>query len=211
MSVLRAAQPIRPIAPRRHLRPVSSVPAPFRRPQQAVATRSAAATSTSKGLAKKVIYGLVSVVVLNLMINLLCNQSIYKISELKRESADLATQAQIVGQQVDSLRSPQNLANSARALGMIVSSNQVFLNVRDGKVLGNAVPASVNNANSVSSNLIANAAMISKSDPARFAQAKKAKLEIPAINSKSTSVFPANPGAAKVVLPSAGIPASPTH
>jgi len=211
MSVLRAAQPIRPIAPRRHLRPVSSVPAPFRRPQQAVATRSAAATSTSKGLAKKVIYGLVSVVVLNLMINLLCNQSIYKISELKRESADLATQAQIVGQQVDSLRSPQNLANSARALGMIVSSNQVFLNVRDGKVLGNAVPASVNNANSVSSNLIANAAMISKSDPARFAQAKKAKLEIPAINSNSTSVIPANPGAAKVVLPSAGIPASPTH
>lgn len=211
MSVLRAAQPIRPIAPRRHLRPVSSVPAPIRRPQQAVATRTAVATSTSKGLAKKVIFGLISVVVVNLLINLLCNQSIYKISELKRESADLATQAQIVGQQVDSLRSPQNLANSARALGMIVSSNQVFLNVRDGKVLGNAVPASASNANSASSNLIANAAMISKSDPARFAQAKKAKLEIPAINSSSTSVIPANQGAAKVVLPSAGIPASPTH
>jgi hypothetical protein len=94
---------------------------------------------------------------------------------------------------------------------MIVSSNQVFLNVRDGKVMGNAVPASASNANSVSSNLIANAAMISKSDPARFAQAKKAKLEIPAINSSSTSVIPANSGAAKVVLPSAGIPASPTH
>ena len=116
-----------------------------------------------------------------------------------------------MGQQVDSLRSPQNLANSARALGMIVSSNQVFLNVRDGKVLGNAVPASVSNANSVSSNLIANAAMISKSDPTKFAQAKKAKLELPAINSNSTGVIPANTGSTKVVLPSAGIPASPTH
>jgi len=211
MSVLRAAQPIRPIAPRRHLRPVSSVPAPLRRPKQAVSVRSAVAAGTSKSLAKKVIYGLVTVVVLNLLINLLCNQSIYKISELKRESSELSTQAQIVGQQVDSLRSPQNLANSARALGMIVSSNQVFLNVRDGKVLGNAVPASVSNANSVSSNLIANAAMISKSDPTKFAQAKKAKLELPAINSNSTGVIPANTGSTKVVLPSAGIPASPTH
>jgi len=211
MSVLRAIQPIRPIAPRRHLRPVASVPAPIRRPQQALTTRSAVAASTSKGLAKKIILGLVSVVVLNLLINLLCNQSIYKISELKRESADLATQSQIVGQQVDSLRSPQNLANSARALGMIVSSNQVFLNIRDGKVLGNAVPATAGNANSVSSNLIANAAMISKSDPARFIQAQKAKLEIPAISTNSTSVIPAIPSTTKVVLPSAGIPASPTH
>ncbi|MSY62727.1 MAG: hypothetical protein F2662_01085, partial [Actinobacteria bacterium] len=57
MSVLRAAQPIRPIAPRRHLRPVSNVPAPLRRPKQAVSVRSAVATSASKGLAKKVIYG----------------------------------------------------------------------------------------------------------------------------------------------------------
>jgi hypothetical protein len=94
---------------------------------------------------------------------------------------------------------------------MIVSSNQVFLNVREGKVLGNAVPASVSNANSVSSNLIANAAMISKSDPAKFAQAQKAKLELPTVNPNYKSVIPANTGSTKVVLPSAGIPASPTH
>jgi hypothetical protein len=162
-------------------------------------------------VARKVIAGLFAVVMLNLLINLLCNQSIYKISELKRESADLATQAQIVGSQVDSLRSPQNLANSARALGMIVSSNQAFLSVRDGKVLGNAVPASVSNSNSVSSNLIANAAMISKSDPSRFAKSNKPKLDVPSVNSPSSSVIASNTGAAKVVLPSGGIPASPTH
>jgi hypothetical protein len=34
---------------------------------------------------------------------------------------------------------------------------------------------------------------------------------LPAINSNSTSVIPANTGSTKVVLPSAGIPASPTH
>ncbi|NBR64540.1 MAG: hypothetical protein EBS85_00890 [Micrococcales bacterium] len=211
MSVLRAAQPIRPIAPRRHLRPVGSAPAPIRRPQQAQSVRSVVATNASRALFRKIVIGLISVVLLNLFINLLCNQSIYKISELKRESADLATKAQIVGQQVDSLRSPQNLANSARALGMIVSSNQVFLNVRDGKVLGNAVPASVGNANSVSSNMIANAALISKSNPSRFAKSQTAKLDLPVVISGSSSVISEKKGNAEVVLPNDGIPASPTH
>jgi hypothetical protein len=94
---------------------------------------------------------------------------------------------------------------------MIVSSNQVFLNVRDGKVLGNAVPASVGNANSVSSNMIANAALISKSNPSRFAKSQTTKLDLPVVISGSSSVISEKKGNAEVVLPNDGIPASPTH
>jgi len=213
MSVLRQAQPIRPIAPRRHLRPVSNQVQPIRRATPKVSSKvSPVSILLSKTIVRKLIIGFTSVGLLSLFVNSLCDTAVYEISSLKIETAALATQSQIVGQQVDSLRSPQNLSNSAKALGMIVNSNPVFLNVREAKVLGSAIPASATATSAVSANLIANAAMTYKSDTKVLQGSKKTTIEAPVLKpATNQSVKTVNPGASKVALTPVGIPASPTN
>jgi len=202
MSIAARSLPLtRPVAPRRHLRPVSSNPTPTR---VTTTSRSISISRNYAYLVKRGVIGVVLVLLANLAVAALCNQSIYQIASLKKQTAELGTQTQVVQQQVDSLRSPQNLANSARSLGMIVNSNPVFLKVATGKVLGSAQPASFSQSSVISSNLIANAALISKSNPVKSATPK---LDIPT----ATSVTGLKTGSVQVVLPSAGIPASPTH
>ncbi|NBQ92423.1 MAG: hypothetical protein EBT82_00175 [Micrococcales bacterium] len=202
MTIAARALPLaRPVAPRRHLRPVSSTSTPAKR---VATTRSLASSQNLASLVKRGVIGLVLVLLANLAVAALCNQSIYQISSLKQQNEELGTQTQVVQQQVDSLRSPQNLANSARSLGMIVNSNPVFLKVATGKVLGSAQAASFSSASAISSNLIANAALISRSNPTK---STAPTMDIPT----STSVKSLKTGAVQVVLPSVGIPASPTH
>ncbi|MEY4654710.1 MAG: hypothetical protein ACK5CU_02675 [Rhodoluna sp.] len=204
MSISRAIPLVRPIAPRRHLRPVESLP----KVRAVRESRFSIATQSKIGVAKRLVYGLIAVGVLNLVVSTFCNTAIYSISSLKAETKELATKTQILQQQVDSLRSPQNLANSAKSLGMVVNANSVFLNISTGKVLGAAIPASATDSGSVSANLIANAALISKSNPTK---STSPDLNIPVTERVSPSVKKSNSGFAEVVLPSSGIPASPTH
>lgn len=213
MSVLRQAQPIRPLAPRRHLRPVTTAVQPVRRPKVKSASRANQAVSRfPKAVLRKVIVGLTLISISGLVVNNFCDTAVYTISTLKKDTEALATQTQVVSQQVDSLRSPQNLANSAKALGMIVNSNPVFLNVRDAKVLGSAVPASAESSMAVSKNLIANAAMTVKSNVSRLSGASAATIDAPILKTSSTeSVKTNNPTATEVPLTSAVIPKSPTN
>lgn len=116
MSVLRQTQPIRPIAPRRHLRPVTSRVQPVtRRVTSSRASANTFRTALPAHILKKLIIGFAAVGILSLIANALCDTAVYRISSLKIETATLATQTQIIGQQVDSLRSPQNLSNSAKS------------------------------------------------------------------------------------------------
>ncbi|MBJ7280943.1 MAG: hypothetical protein JHD31_03635 [Rhodoluna sp.] len=205
MSVVRAIQPIRSIAPRRHLRPVPAATS------GRVATAPITSSRTSafallRTLSPKILVGVVLITLLNLSLSSLSNASIYTISQLKKETATLGTQAQIINQQVASLRSPQNLANSALALGMVVNSNPIFLSVKQSKIFGNSSTASVGNSH-LSSNLIANAVLITKSNPSKFAASQKAQIDVPTVSSVKTK----KSSNVQVVLPSDGIPASPTH
>ena len=213
MSVLRQAQPIRPIAPRRHLRPVATTVQPVRLPKTKADSRANQAGSRfPKAVLRKVIVGLTLISISGLIVNAFCDTAVYTISNLKKDTEALATQTQVVSQQVDSLRSPQNLANSAKALGMIVNSNPVFLNVRDAKVLGSAVPASAESSMAVSKNLIANAAMTVKSNVSKLTGASAATIDAPILKTSSNeSVKTNNPTAAEVPLTSAVIPKSPTN
>ena len=206
MSLSRPLPVISPIAPRRHLRPVTSTPA---RTKPVVRNRVFVESRVRPAIITKLIAGIVSVIILNFLVSMLCNQAIYSISQLKKQSAELATQTQILEQQVDSLRSPQNLANSARSLGMVVNSNPVFLKVASGQILGSGQPTSLSSTSFVSSNLIANAALISKSNPGKF---QPTKIDIPKVDKvPASSVKSGSTGHTEVVLPSSGIPASPTH
>jgi len=213
MSVLRQTQPIRPIAPRRHLRPVTSRVQPVaRRVNTSRPSASTLRTALPAHILKKLIIGFAAVGILSLIANALCDTAVYKISSLKIETASLATQTQIIGQQVDSLRSPQNLSNSAKSLGMIVNSNPVFLNVREAKVLGSAIPASVSASSGVSTNLIANAAMTVKSDMTNFGKKTLSRIDAPVTKSNlASSVKTGNLDGTKVALTPVGIPATPTN
>lgn len=213
MSVLRQAQPIRPIAPRRHLRPVTTTVQPVRRKNTKSASRvSQAGLRFPKAVLRKVIIGLTLISISGLIVNAFCDTAVYTISTLKKDTEALATQTQVVSQQVDSLRSPQNLSNSAKELGMIVNSNLVFLNVREAKVLGSAVPASEESSMAVSKNLIANAAMTVKSNVSKFSNSKTTKIEAPTLNSPvASSVKSSNATTTQVPLTSVAIPKSPTN
>jgi cell division protein FtsL len=213
MSVLRQAQPIRPIAPRRHLRPVTRSSQPVRQ-SVAKATVRASATSfkLSKKLVGKALVGLILISIAGLFVNTYCDSAVYTISKLKMETQALATQTQIVSQQVDSLRSPQNLSNSAKSLGMIVNSNPVFLSIKNAKVLGSAVPASVESSKAVSKNLIPNAALTVRSNVSKLPDTKTTKIDAPRLkNTPSQSVSNTNSVGSQVALNTSGIPATPTN
>jgi cell division protein FtsL len=213
MSIARQAQPIRPLAPRRHLRPVTATVQPVRRPKAKSAVRAERASFRfPKTVLRKVIIGLSLISISGLIVNAWCDTAVYTISTLKKDTEALATQTQVVSQQVDSLRSPQNLANSAKALGMIVNSNPVFLNVKEAKVLGSAVPASVESSIAVSKNLIANAAMTVRSNVSKLTSTKTATIDAPTLKTSTTkSVKSNNTAAAEVPLIPVGIPKSPTN
>ena len=213
MSIARQAQPIRPLAPRRHLRPVTATVQPVRRPKAKTASRvERASFRFPKTVLRKVIIGLSLISISGLIVNAWCDTAVYTISTLKKDTEALATQTQVVSQQVDSLRSPQNLANSAKALGMIVNSNPVFLKVKDAKVLGSAVPASVESSIAVSKNLIANAAMTVRSNVSKLTSTKTATIDAPTLKTSTTkSVKSNNTAAAEVPLIPVGIPKSPTN
>jgi cell division protein FtsL len=213
MSVLRQAQPIRPIAPRRHLRPVTSSSQTVRRSvAKAPAKASATSFKLSKRFVGKAIVGLTLISIAGLFVNTYCDSAVYTISKLKMDTQALATQTQIVSQQVDSLRSPQNLSNSAKSLGMIVNSNPVFLNIKNAKVLGSAVPASVESSRAVSKNLIPNAALTVKSNVSKLPDTKTTKIDAPKLKKSTTQgVSNANSPGSQVALNTSGIPATPTN
>jgi len=82
--------------------------------------------------------GLIGVLLLNTVVA----QDAFAVSALQARSAALADQEQALTQQVAAAESPQRLERRARALGMVPSVNPVFLRLADGKVLGEATPAS---------------------------------------------------------------------
>ncbi|MEY4499374.1 MAG: hypothetical protein RL101_330 [Actinomycetota bacterium] len=151
-------------------------------------------------IARTVIIGFVVIQVLKLVLDIALSQSAYELRNLKLEKIELTTQSQIIGQQVDSLSSQQNLANSAQSLGMIANANPVFLRIADQKVFGKPKSA-LNTDGRVAKNNIASAALIQES------------VLTPAAPDTAISQDVAKPVAASqpVALPANAIPASPTH
>ena len=102
--------------------------------------------------------GLLAISVMHLLLTIATSQSVYELSDLKREKRELDTTSQILAEEVASLSSQQNLLNSAAKLGMVSNSNPVFLRLDDQKVLGKPKPAL--GSTSQYRNLVANSSMI---------------------------------------------------
>lgn len=110
------------------------------------------------GLAALAMVGILVVQGLNLAMSAATGAGAYEISRLKIERANLSTQADIIGSEVNSLASNQNLVNVAHALGMVSNVNPVFLRLSDSSVIGKPRRAQANER-TVSKNLVPNAAM----------------------------------------------------
>lgn len=138
--------------------------------------------------------GFVVVSLLHLLLTILTSQSVYELSDLKREKRELDTTSQILSEEVSSLASNQNLLNTASRLGMVANTNPVFLRLTDQAILGQPLPAPL--ASAQSTNLVANSAMIIESTQINQTTVPASTTEpvaIPTESTVQTSLIPASP------------------
>lgn len=101
-------------------------------------------TSRSQRKARpRAIYALVTVVGLfvilmaQLLLSILLSNGAYEITALQTKQTDLSRDAQTYTEQLNVLKSPQNLSAQAEALGMVMSTAPaVYLRLSDGAVIG---------------------------------------------------------------------------
>jgi hypothetical protein len=94
-------------------------------------------TKPSSGAFVVLLAGLLAVGLLGLLgLNMALAQGSFASTDLSRQQAALADTEQQLQQQVAELQSPQHLAASALALGMVGTTNPVFIDPLTGKVLG---------------------------------------------------------------------------
>ena len=148
------------------------------------------------------VLGLVGVLALQLMLNMIVTQDAYHLRSLEAQKRDLATEVQIIQEEVASLGSPQNLADAANQLGMVANPSSVLLDIENNRVFGEPTPADGDRSIVASANLVANSALGSTS---RFITASLSDAEVIAgVSTESAEV-------AGVALQSGLIPASPTR
>lgn len=148
------------------------------------------------------IAGIIGVYVAILVLNMVLTQDAYHLRELKIQQRDLATQVQIIQEEVDSLGSPQNLADAANRLGMVANPASVLLDIEKDKVFGSPKPADPSKVTLASGNLVPNSVMGTTSE---FTAATVASTEV------EEGVAPLISGGSEVVLATGLIPASPTR
>lgn len=111
-----------------------------------------------------------------LLVSMLLAEGAYKLADLKREHRALQTEVQIISQEVDSLASPQYLADSANRLGMVVDPSPVFLDLKLGKVYGDP-SAAAKGGDVAARNLVANSALGSLTEEAASVVAASGEVE----------------------------------
>jgi hypothetical protein len=76
-----------------------------------------------------------------LVLNTVLAQDAFRLHALGKEQKALVDREQALEREVETLRTPRNLAERARELGMVQGSTPAFLRLSDGAVLGAEVPA----------------------------------------------------------------------
>jgi hypothetical protein len=142
------------------------------------------------------VLGFLGISLLHLLLTIATSQSVYELSDLKKEKRELETTSQIIAEQVLSLSSNQNLYSTASRLGMVVNTNPVFLRLNDQAILGEPRPASGSSIQST--NLVANSVMIVEST-------QNNQETVPASLSEPTLIPSESPVSASI------IPVSPTR
>lgn len=71
-----------------------------------------------------------------LILSIFTSEGAYEISSLELEQRDLMRVERVLSQNIEKLASPQNLAENASKLGMIVNATPSYLRLSDGAILG---------------------------------------------------------------------------
>jgi cell division protein FtsB len=188
MSAIRLAQPTRSLSPAR--------------PRLQVVSSTRRSAKPAFAVVSVLLFGALGIAIANLILNIMTSTAVYELADLQAQKRELTTTTQIIGQEVDSLSSQQNLSNSAQKLGMIANANPVFLSIEEQKVFGKP-KAALNTDGRVAKNLIANSAMTQSSTNLNATVAEAAPVAKNVANQKAATATVTSDGGA--------IPASPTH
>lgn len=143
------------------------------------------------------VVGMVIVYLAQLALNMVLTQDAYHLAQLKVEQRNLSTQVQIIQEEVDSLASPQNLADAANRLGMVANPASVLLDLNKDRVYGEPKPADPSNTRLASANLVANSSLgsVSEITLATVAAAEAEGVDAPQSSSEALTltVIPASP------------------
>jgi hypothetical protein len=89
-------------------------------------------------------------------ISMVLSQGAYTLNALQAQQTELSRSQQALDEQLDVLKSPQNLAKNAQALGMIANTTPVYLDPKTGQVFGTPTPASASDSTANTANQVAN-------------------------------------------------------
>lgn len=79
---------------------------------------------------------LFGIIITQILLSIAVSSGAYEIAGLKQSNKEAADKVQLIKQEVSYLSAPQHLAEKAEELGMVNSTNPVFLQLSDGAVLG---------------------------------------------------------------------------
>jgi hypothetical protein len=146
-----------------------------------------------------IVVSFVLLIVGRLVLSVAIDSNAYAIAAKAHESQNLGRDAQLIGEQLNVLNSPQHLSTVAQDLGMISNSRPAYLRISDGKVWGNPF---VVGRGSIDQTNIANAlqsALIPTSTARGVASVDRVSVEADSVKTTTT------------VTSTTGIPAPNTH
>jgi cell division protein FtsL len=122
------------IATRPSVAPVRRQPA--RRPLRAVPASDARKARPKLAYALWTVGGVAAIFIAQLLLSVALSHGAYEISGLRSQITELGYQKESLGEELETLSSPQYVATAAQELGMVVNSTPAYLRLSDGAVLG---------------------------------------------------------------------------
>ncbi|MHB1171071.1 MAG: hypothetical protein ACYCZY_00960 [Lacisediminihabitans sp.] len=124
-----------------------------RRHIEIVSTRSQRRARPRLVYALVTVAGLFIILVAQLLLSILLSDGAYQISALQSAQTELSRDQQTLTEQLDVLKSPQNLSARAQALGMVMSdAPAVYLRLSDSAVIGTPTPANAAQGSTIGAN-----------------------------------------------------------
>ena len=152
---------------------------------------------------------LLAIVIAQLLLSITISQGAYQLNTLQNTQTQLQRDYQAASEDLDRLASPQYLAESANALGMVSNSSPAYLRLSDGAILGapEAASATAGTVTGGQGNLVANALL--KGVP--LVNQHPAAAKAPKTVNPSTTSVPAKPAAPPTVPLDGALPTPVTH
>jgi hypothetical protein len=122
------------IATRPSVAPVRRQPA--KRPLRAVPASEARAARPKLSYALWTVGGVGVIFIAQLLMSVALSHGAYEVSSLRTQITELGWQKESLGEQLETLSSPQYVASAAQGLGMVITSTPAYLRLSDGAVLG---------------------------------------------------------------------------